>query len=547
MAYQEIYRQSWTNPTSTAIISIETIRNGTQITVNAKIDCILTYSSGYVNYDGEINFNMWHGTSSASANIKGYSDRWAAGTARTRTRYCSMTFDDRGDGYTLGYNMQIPSSRPAGAAFRIDNRQDWISAPGFYAPSAPTWVNASPNPCSINSAPLLTWGGASAGTLGTLYYDVEVRSSRLSGGWTDWLRIANAQPGTSYREITLGQMSVYGQTPFVGVQYQYRVRASDGSYSTSGWITVTLSVTFGSPTSPGSYTLSKDSMKKNGSVILSWTNGSGGSGKISFYEVDYRIYNHSTEKWSDWITGYTGNENSYTFDLSRLYSLLNDTYIIKSNTNPDYVWSIRNDSTADAEKVEIWQNLDKPSQKWSVSYRGDGYYKINCVNSGRSLDVPGGEAKAGTTLQQYSENETASQKWIAIKNEDDTYSFIPALNFQLAIDIRNNEMKNGVPVQLYTKNMTTAQKFILESVEGNDTIGAVLSNGDLIQFRISTANNYGQYSTPLLTTNVRVRENQMWLKINGTWVEANTYFKNNGTWVEAEPFVKVNGAWRQSV
>ena len=57
MAYQEIYRQSWTNPTSTAIISIETIRNGTQITVNAKIDCILTYSNGYINYDGDINFN----------------------------------------------------------------------------------------------------------------------------------------------------------------------------------------------------------------------------------------------------------------------------------------------------------------------------------------------------------------------------------------------------------------------------------------------------------------------------------------------------------
>lgn len=72
-----VYSQSWTNPTSTANIYMDVYRNGATLTVNATVVCTLTYSSGYINYDGEINFNMWHGGASASANIKGYSDRWA--------------------------------------------------------------------------------------------------------------------------------------------------------------------------------------------------------------------------------------------------------------------------------------------------------------------------------------------------------------------------------------------------------------------------------------------------------------------------------------
>lgn len=71
----QVYYQSWTSPTSSATIYMDTYRDGADTVVNAKIVCNLVYSSGYVNYDGEINFNMWSGKVSASANIKGYNDR----------------------------------------------------------------------------------------------------------------------------------------------------------------------------------------------------------------------------------------------------------------------------------------------------------------------------------------------------------------------------------------------------------------------------------------------------------------------------------------
>ena len=253
----EIYSQSWTNPTSTATIYMDTYRDGADIIVNATVVCTLTYSSGYIVYDGEINFNMWSGSVSASANIKGYSDRWSANTARTRTRTCSMRVRNLSNSLDIGFNMTIPDSRPAGAAFRIGNQNQSLPTSWYTAPTAPTWSNISPNPCNIKQAPLILWGGASAGSLGVLKYDVEVRSTKptMPVTWTNWLRIATAQADTSYQEINLNLMNVLGQTPFVGVQYQYRIRSTDNTYSQSSWReTPVLTVSFVSPTPPTNYT-----------------------------------------------------------------------------------------------------------------------------------------------------------------------------------------------------------------------------------------------------------------------------------------------------
>lgn len=395
-----VYSGSWTNPTSNANIYIDTSRSGASIIVNATVVCTLVYSSGYINYDGEINFNMWHGGASASANIKGYSERWSAGSARTRTRTCSMSFIDTGNSFDIGFNITIPSNRPSGAAFRTGDQYQRIGAPGYAAPTAPTWININPNPCGINSAPTVTWGGASAGSLGVLRYDVEVRSTRPNGTWTNWLTISTGQTGTSFREIALNGMNVHGQKPFAGVKYQYRVQSSDYAYAASGFVnSPQLVVSFDAPTPPTSYTLSSMNVKKDGNVSISWTGATGGSGSITSYNVGYRIYHHKTSTWSEWFTTQVSVTN-FTLDL----------------TDPAVL------------------SLYEPEPQ----------------------------------------------------------------------------------------------------------------NGDLIQFRISTNNNWEQESSYLIASSITVRGNQMWIKINGTWVEGDTYIKENGRWVEATPYIKVNGSWYES-
>lgn len=390
-----IYKQTWTNPTSDAKIYIDVGRSGAEIVVNATVVCTLTYADGYINYDGEINFNMWHGGVNASANIKGYSERWTANSARTRTRTCSMSFTDIGSSFNIGFNMTIPSNRPEGAAFRISDQYQTLSAPSYNAPTQPTWISITPNPCGIDSRPLITWGGASAGTFGTLYYDVEVKSTQPNGTWTNWLSISNSQSATSYQEIVLRNMNVHGQWAFVGVKYKYRVRSTDGFYLTSGWIeTADLNVSFTSPTPPTSYTLSNNSIKKDGEIQISWSGASGGSGTISSYQLDYRIYNHKTATWTNWSTVYNGTGRSYNFLIAN-------------------------------------------------------YYKD-------------------------------------------------------------------------------------------------ASNGDLLQFRIRTYNSWGQWSSYIITSSVLIRGNQMWIKINGSWKEGDTYLKVNGSWKEATPYIKINGSWKET-
>lgn len=307
-----VYTGNWDNPTSTASVDITTTRDRASVTITATVTCNLTYSSGYIEYDGEINFNMWCTGGTASANIKSYSDRWSRNTARSRVRTCSMTVTNLDSSILIGFNITPPTGQNV---FRTGDQYTTVSLPSFNAPTAPTWIGMSPNPCSITQAPLLYWGGASVGSWGYLYFDVEVRSSTPSGGWTDWLRLRSAQVATSFQETTLSNMNVQGQTPFLGVSYQYRVRSSDGTYSTSDWVTVTLTVTFGNPTPPTSYTLSNTSVKKDGTITISWSGASGGSGTISSYELEYRIYNNDTSTWGSWTNTYSGTSTTYTYQL----------------------------------------------------------------------------------------------------------------------------------------------------------------------------------------------------------------------------------------
>lgn len=383
---------SYTSPSGTTEVWIDGARNGVNVTINATVKCTFKYSNDYIAYNGEINFNMWRDANSASANIKGYYDRWYATNEWSRTRTCSMTFPWTGNDIYIGFNVTVPAGN---SRFAVGNQEVWVDVPDYIAPGAPTWVNINPNPCSINGAPLITWGGASIGSSGSISYDVNVRSSKPSGGWTDWLSISAAQSATSYQETTLSRMNVFSQTPFVGVKYQYRIRSWDNYSANSGWVnSPELVVSFGNPTPPTSYTLSDNSIKKDGTITVSWSGASGGTGTISAYQLEYRYYDASKSTWSSYSLIYTGSTTKYTFNLSN---------------------------------------------------------------------------------------------------------------------------------------------FITDA-----------SNGDQLQFRIRVKNSWGQYSTYLTIPAIPVRGNQMWIKINGNWVEGDTYLKVNGSWVEATPYIKKNGSWYET-
>lgn len=374
MAYYN--RWDYTSPSGYAEVWIDAVRNGANITLNATVKCTFLYANDFIAYNGEINFNMWALSNHASANIKGYYDRWYATSEWSRERYCSITLPFYGNDIVVGFDMTVP---PGNSRFSIPYTEARIDVPDYIYPTAPTWCNISPNPCEIETAPVITWGGATAGSSGQLLYDVEVRSSTPSGGWTEWLRISNSQTSTSYQEIVLKNMSVYNQAPFVGVKYQYRIRVWDGLNGASGWInSPELNVSFRSPTPPTNYTTSSDSLKPPYyGFTISWSGATGGSGYITGYILEYRIRDKDNPNLYVWQKMYEGTDNTFSFELGEYVSpapITGDMVIqfrIKTKNNYGQISNELLTINFPVKKDQMWI---KVNNNW---VKGDVFLKVN--------------------------------------------------------------------------------------------------------------------------------------------------------------------------
>ena len=77
------------------------------------------------------------------------------------------------------------------------------------------------------------------------------------------------------------------------------------------------------------------------------------------------------------------------------------------------------------------------------------------------MDVKDASKRNLTKVQQYTSNGTDAQKWVIIKNNDNTYSIMSKSN-GLFLDIESGSSKAGANIQTYHFNGTNAQKFTFE-------------------------------------------------------------------------------------
>lgn len=122
----------------------------------------------------------------------------------------------------------------------------------FSSPTAPSTFT-SPTSVEIDNGFNLTWSGASAGSNGIAGYDLEARAYNGSS-WTGWERILNCGNKSSYSVAKIKDLKVNGvgySTNGEKVQFQYRIRTSDGIIATSAWKTSnTISMYINAPTTP---------------------------------------------------------------------------------------------------------------------------------------------------------------------------------------------------------------------------------------------------------------------------------------------------------
>lgn len=139
----------------------------------------------------------------------------------------------------------------------MTSRGDWLlsywggSFRTYSNPTSPTTFNV-PSSQEIDTAFNITWAGASAGSNGIAGYDLEIRAYNGSS-WTDWVRLWNCVNKTSYSSGSPKSLSVNGVSYAnngENVQFQYRLRTSDGTIATSDWVVKTMKIFINSPTDP---------------------------------------------------------------------------------------------------------------------------------------------------------------------------------------------------------------------------------------------------------------------------------------------------------
>ena len=139
-------------------------------------------------------------------------------------------------------------------------------------------------------------------------------------------------------------------------------------------------------------------------------------------------------------------------------------YFISSYQDSNCVFDIKDASLDDGASLQLWTKNNNKNQKFYIEYVGNGYYKINNVQSAKVLDVPDASKDIGTKIQQYGSNDTSAQRWKIRKNIDGTYNFISECS-GLALDVENGIMQEGTNIQQYTYTNTFSQRFKLEKTE----------------------------------------------------------------------------------
>ena len=139
-------------------------------------------------------------------------------------------------------------------------------------------------------------------------------------------------------------------------------------------------------------------------------------------------------------------------------------YIISSYQDSNFVLDIKDASLEDGAGLQLWRKNNNKNQKFYIEYVGNGYYKINNVQSAKVLDVPDASKEVGTKIQQYGSNDTSAQRWKIRKNIDGTYNFISE-NSGLALDIEYGTIQEGTSIQQFTYTNSYAQRFRLEKTE----------------------------------------------------------------------------------
>lgn len=129
-------------------------------------------------------------------------------------------------------------------------------------------------------------------------------------------------------------------------------------------------------------------------------------------------------------------------------------------------------------RVQQWTSEDNNNQKWAFQANVDGSWTVISKSNGLALDVEGAWASEGARVDTYTPNGTLAQRWHLVPAErvleNGLYTFASSLSSGLVVDVKDASTAEGASVQVWSRNNSPAQKFQLtwSSYNRDDDIDA---------------------------------------------------------------------------
>lgn len=248
--------------------------------------------------------------------------------------------------------------------------------------------------------------------------------------------------------------------------------------------------------------LKKTTAKSNDIVMIKE------NGEIKYWGIIQEIQNENGSKLYQYIIKYITNMFNQNVILNQNIMTTNDIeegyYRIHSKLNYNFVFDVLNDSQEAGANLQVYEINNSNAQKFKITKRVDGTYKIANIRSGKVADVLGATFQNGTNIQMWDDTDNAAQKWTFTKRDNSYSIYLAATNF--VIDLTGANASNGGNIEIWeyvegsTQELWVLEKldeeiiryegiedYIAEQIDRNFVNNEdVLMNRDYLEIRVKT-------------------------------------------------------------
>ena len=162
--------------------------------------------------------------------------------------------------------------------------------------------------------------------------------------------------------------------------------------------------------------------------------------------------------YEDWF----GNITDEGLPVPETSYVVEGEYIIQSTLKEGMVMDVAGGSSNDGANVDLYSNNGSAAQKWIIVRNDDSTYTMKNAATGKVLDVAGGWRKNGVNIQTFASNDSCAQKWTITRDDSGAYTFYSVCSGRV-IDVMNGWSNDWTNIQIYEPNNTASQKWNLLS------------------------------------------------------------------------------------